>query len=173
MSIGWQGLNHFGVKGHKLLLILKWLRCRWNRSMILYLPIMLLLRMSVMWPDFPQLRKFWKFEFSWIFIYKNPINFSICHEFSFFFSLDFDHFHNFFRIFTFKNSISIFEITLVTLDVGEIAKCDDWQYYKIDLSQLKLINQNHSEDQEKMKENPKKEEEETTDPFRYFQGSGS
>ena len=47
------------------------------------------------------------------------------------------------------------------------------QYYKIDLSQLKLINQNHSEDQEKMKENPKKEEEETTDPFRYFQGSGS
>ena len=58
-------------------------------------------------------------------------------------------------------------------DVSEIAKYDDWRYYKIDLSQLKLINQNHSEDHEKMKENPKKEEEETTDPFRYFQGSGS
>ena len=56
-------------------------------------------------------------------------------------------------------------------DVSEIAKCDDWRYYKIDLSQLKLINQNHSEDHEKMKENPKKEEEETTDPFRYFQGN--
>ena len=34
-------------------------------------------------------------------------------------------------------------------DVSEIAKCDDWRYYKIDLSQLKLINQqNHQKSTE-------------------------
>ena len=64
-----------------------------------------------MWPEFPQLWKFWKI-WSTIFSNEIPVNCTLLHKFSLFYTI-LALFHNFFHIFTKKSKLS--KNALVTL----------------------------------------------------------